>query len=83
MKTEPEIYVILTELFHELFADDDIVLTAATTANDIKGWDSFNHMNIIIAVETRFGVRMHSSEIESLKSVGDLVAMILAKIGGQ
>ena len=83
MKTEPEIYVILTELFHELFANDDIVLTAATTANDVKGWDSFNHMNIIIAVEIRFGVRMHSSDIESLKSIGDLVTMILAKTGGQ
>lgn len=83
MKTEREIYAILTELFQELFADDDIVLTAATTANDIKGWDSFNYMNIIIAVEIRFSVRMHSSEIEGLKSVGDLVAMILAKTGGQ
>ena len=39
--TTDEIYVRLTELFHELFSDDSIVLTPATTADDIDGWDSF------------------------------------------
>ena len=45
-----EIYEKLTELFRELFADDLIVLTPQTTANDIEGWDSFNHISVIVAV---------------------------------
>lgn len=77
--TNEQIYENLTELFRELFADDAIVLTPETTADDIDGWDSFNHISIIVAVETRFGIKMHASEIERLTNVGDLVAAIASK----
>jgi acyl carrier protein len=75
-----EIYHRLTELFRELFADDSIELTPETTANDIDGWDSFNHISVIVAVETRFGVKMTTGEIENLANVGALVAAIEAKL---
>jgi acyl carrier protein len=77
--TEPEVYAILTELFHELFADDSIVLTPDTTADDVSGWDSFNHLNIIVAVETRFGIKLQTNEIEGLTNVGDMARLILTK----
>jgi acyl carrier protein len=75
-----EIYAQLTDIFRELFADDDIVLTPATTAADIDGWDSFNHISVIVAVETRFGVKMSTGEIEKLIDVGALVAAIESKL---
>jgi acyl carrier protein len=77
-----EIYEKLTELFRELFADDMIVLTPQTTANDIEGWDSFNHISVIVAVETRFGVKMSTGEIENLANVGALVSAIQGKLPG-
>lgn len=79
MQTE-EIYQKLTDLFRELFADDSIVLTPQTTANDIQGWDSFNHISVIVAVETRFGVKMSTGEIENLADVGALVNAIRSKL---
>ena len=79
MQTQ-EIYEKLTELFRELFADDSIVLTPQTTANDIDGWDSFNHISVIVAVETRFGIKMSTAEIERLANVGALVAAIENKL---
>lgn len=75
-----EIYEKLTELFRELFADDSIVLTPQTTADDIDGWDSFNHISVIVAVETRFGVKMTTAQIEGLANVGALVAAIESKL---
>jgi acyl carrier protein len=75
-----EIYDRLTDLFRELFADDAIVLTPQTTANDIEGWDSFNHISVIVAVETRFGVKMTTAELEGLANVGALVAAIESKL---
>jgi acyl carrier protein len=77
-----EIYARLTEIFRDLFADDDIVLTSETTADDIEGWDSFNHISVIVAVETRFGVKMTTNEIEGLSNVGALVAAIERRING-
>ncbi len=73
------IYEKLTEIFHDLFADDSIVLTPQTTANDIEGWDSFTNLNLMVAVESLFNVKLTSSEIESLENVGDLVATIQTK----
>jgi acyl carrier protein len=79
MQTE-DIYRQLTALFGELFADDSIVLSPETTADDIEGWDSFNHISVIVAVETRFGVKMTTAEIEGLSDVGALVAAIERKL---
>jgi acyl carrier protein len=75
-----EIYAQLTELFRELFSDDDIVLKPETSAKDIEGWDSFNHLSVIVAVETRFNVKMKTSELDKLANVGDLVAAIQTKL---
>lgn len=79
MQTD-QIYEDLTNLFRELFSDDSIVLSAHTTANDIDGWDSFNHISIMVAVETRFAIKMTTAEIESLTNVGTLVAAIENKL---
>jgi len=75
-----EIYRELTDLFQELFADDAIVLSPETTASDIEGWDSFNHISVIVAVETRFGIKMTTNEIEHLANVGALVTAIESKL---
>ena len=71
----------LTEIFHDLFGDDAIVLTPETTAEDIYGWDSIKHISLIVAVEDRFGVKFRTSEIEGLANVGDLATAIGAKLG--
>ncbi len=75
-----EIYAQLTDLFREVFSDDDLVLTPETTAADIDGWDSFNHISIIVSVETRFGIKMDTREIEGLTNIGALVQTIQKKL---
>jgi acyl carrier protein len=82
----------VTELLQELtvvvrgvFGDEDIVLTEASTAEDVDGWDSLMHLNVVIALEKRFGVRFSTAEIAVMKedgqNIGSLVAMIAAKKG--
>lgn len=80
---QPEIYSELTELFRDMFSNDHIVLTPDTTAKDVDGWDSFSHISIIVAVETRFGVKMKTTEIESLANVGALVKSVETKLADQ
>ena len=79
--TRAEITAELTEIFHDLFGDDDIVLTPQTTADDVEGWDSIKHISLIVAVEDRFGIKMKTNEIEGLANVGDLIAKIEEKAG--
>jgi acyl carrier protein len=76
---DEQIYKGLEAVFHDVFDDESIVLKPETSAADIDGWDSFNHVNIIVSAEQTFGVSFSTSEIETLKNVGDLVAVIRAK----
>ena len=77
--THEEALDVVTEIMREYFDDDDIKLTAETTADDIPAWDSMNHVNIIIAIEQRLKIKFKTSEIESLHNVGELVAVIERK----
>jgi len=82
MMTEAEIYAALTQVFRDVFDDDDIVLTAGTTADDIAGWDSQAHVNLVVAAEVEFGIRFRTAELESLHNVGEFVQLIAGKRGG-
>lgn len=73
---QTEIYQRLTKIFTQVLGDDSIALKPTTTAEDVPGWDSFNHINIIVGVEVEFGVKFNASELEDLKNVGDFVALI-------
>jgi acyl carrier protein len=79
----PDIYAQLTTIFHDVFDDDTIVLTPELTAADVPDWDSFNHINLIVAIETRFKIKFHTAELEQLHSVGHLAALIQAKLAAQ
>lgn len=81
--TTNEIYASLTDIFREVFDDPAIELHPNTTAADIADWDSFNHINLIVGAETRFGIKFQTSEVESLKNVGDMVATIERKLAGR
>jgi acyl carrier protein len=81
--TEAEIYRGLTEIFHDIFDDDTLVLKPEMTAAAIPEWDSHNHISIIVAAEMRFGVKFQTAEIESMRNVGELVRCIERKVGRQ
>jgi acyl carrier protein len=81
MASETDIYPALTEIFHDIFLRDDLVLTPELTAKQVKGWDSFKQIEIIIACEERWGIKFTTRELDGLGSVGDLVSVIGAKAG--
>jgi acyl carrier protein len=77
--SEAEVYAGLTEIFRDVFLRDDLTLTPELSAADVPGWDSFRMIEIIMAAEERFGVKLSTREIEGLTQVGDLARLILRK----
>jgi acyl carrier protein len=73
------IYSQLTEVFRDVFDDDEIVLTPRLSADDVEGWDSLKHVRLVLTVERTFHVKFSASEIGRLKNVGDLAALIHSK----
>ena len=74
--TEAQIYAKLTEVFRDVFDDEDIVPTAETTAADVDGWDSLTHIRLILTVEKAFGVKFAASDVAGMKNVGEFVHLI-------
>jgi len=71
--TAEEILAALTRILHDLLLNDSIVLTMETRREDVPGWDSFNYINFIVAVEIEFGVKFKVADIESFANVGAIV----------
>ena len=77
--TREEAYEKLNKVFQEVFDDEEIAVNDATTANDIEDWDSLEHVNLIVAVEKCFRIKFNIGEVTSMKKVGDMMDLILAK----
>jgi acyl carrier protein len=69
----------LNQIFCLVFDDDDIRISPEMTANDIDGWDSLSHVNLITTVEARFSIRFSQKELLTQKNIGDLIRDIKLK----
>ncbi len=76
---ESEIYLRLRRIFSDVF-DEDLEVKPETSAQDVSGWESFSHINLILAIESAFAVRFTSSEIERMHNVCDMVALIQQRL---
>jgi len=70
----------LQAIFQEVFDDPELEISPETTANDVDGWDSLSHVNLILAVETRFHITFSQKELMTFQNVGDLLVAIETKI---
>ncbi|NVN96614.1 MAG: acyl carrier protein [Bacteroidetes bacterium] len=62
---------------------DDFDLQDETIAPQVPGWDSLNHINIILAVEEYFKIKFKSVELLRLKQVGDLQKLVDNKLASK
>lgn len=70
----------LNRIFCEVFDDDDIRITREMTANDVDGWDSLSHVNLIVAIECKFNIAFSQRELLTFKNVGCLLDSICSKL---
>lgn len=76
MKRE-NVFERLTKVFRKVFDDDALTIGDETTAGDIEDWDSFEHINLICAVEDEFSFKMPMARATTTKNVGEMVDIIL------
>ena len=51
-------------------------LSTSSTAEDVAGWDSFTHLNLILSVERDFNVQISVRQISTLRDLGDLARAV-------
>lgn len=67
-------------IFQDIFDDDTLVITDASTAADIEDWDSLEQINILVAMEKEFNVKFSVGEVEGLRDVGEMADLIQSKL---
>jgi acyl carrier protein len=77
---QEQILAAVREIIGDVLDQPDVEIDAATTAADVEGWDSFNHINIVIAVERHFAIKFNTAEVEEMHNVGELVALVQQKM---
>jgi acyl carrier protein len=70
----------INEIFQTAFKQPKLMVHSKMITGDLPGWDSFKNVEILMACETRFGIRFRSKEIDAITSVGDLIAACEQKL---
>ena len=75
--TREEVFERLNKVFQEEFDDETIEVNDDTTSEDIDDWDSFEHINLIVAVEEEFSIKIPMGKVVTMKNVGEMADIIL------
>lgn len=78
--TRQEVLERLTEIFRTVLDQPSLVLEEQHTARDVRGWDSLAHINIVLAVESSFGVRLRAAEVAKLQNISGLIEFIQSRL---
>ena len=77
--TDNETFEKLSAVIAETLGLDDITMTRSTSAEEVDGWDSVAHVQIMVAVESAFGIRFRTSDMTGLRNVGELADRIVQR----
>ena len=75
--TREEVFERLNKVLQEVFDDETIEGNDDTTSEDIDDWDSFEHINLIVAVEEEFSIKIPMGKVVTMKNVGEMADIIL------
>lgn len=80
MLTEAQITEQLQDIFRDVFDRETLTVSRETTADDVEGWDSIAHVNLVVEIQREFGVTLVLQEIQAMKTVGDMISLIARKL---
>jgi acyl carrier protein len=75
-----EILAQVRDIIAEVLDQPGLTIDRDTIAEDVQDWDSFNHINIVVAVQAHFGIKIHTAEVEEVRKVSELVDLIERKL---
>ncbi len=74
------VHAQLEAIFQSVINDDDLALSDETTAEDVEGWDSVAHINLMFSIEREFGIQFAGNELAEFQNIGQLKEYLEARI---
>jgi acyl carrier protein len=78
--TFEQVLAEVNRIMCKVFNNSSIQLKYETTARDVEGWDSLNHIELVLAVEKHFKIKFNFAELQKFKNVGEMCDNIVAKL---
>ena len=78
--TRNELLEAVAEILRDIFDDDTLEVTESTCSDDVEDWDSLEQINILVAIQDRFGIQFSLDDVSDLKDVGDTLDLIESKM---
>lgn len=75
-----EIFAKLQDIFCDILDNEDISLSFDSCADDIEGWDSLTHIQLVSEIQKDFNIKFSAKEMISWDNVGDMCNTIQSKI---
>jgi len=69
----------IRQIMAQVFQVDSAIISDHVTQKEIEKWDSLRHLNLMIALEEKFGLSFEPEEISELTSMDRITEMIKKK----
>jgi acyl carrier protein len=70
-------------IFREVLDSPDLILTDELTAPKVEGWDSLNHVTLVMTLEDKFAVKFTTREVMGWRNVGQMLDCLETKLNKQ
>lgn len=67
-------------IFRDVLDLPDLQLSRQSNASNMEGWDSLAHVNLVMAIEKRYKIKIALGELQDLKNVGEMADLIQKKL---
>jgi acyl carrier protein len=71
------------EIMAAVFGIKAASIDAGASAETIEAWDSLQHLNLILALEERFGIQLSVDEITSVNNYASIVSLVSRHLNGR
>jgi acyl carrier protein len=78
--TRAELLTKIRDILADVLDNERLVLTEASTADEVEDWDSINQVKLLIGLEEELGFRFDTPEVEGLANVGSLIDVLERKV---
>ncbi len=79
--TREELLEAVAEILRDIFDNEELPVTEETSSADVEDWDSLEQINILVAIQDRFGIQFSLDDVKGLENVGDTLDLIERKLG--
>ena len=70
----------IQDVFRTVFDKPDLILRDDMQANDVEGWDSLNHVTLIMTIEDEFNIKFTTKEVMGFQNVGEMLNCLRGKL---